>query len=233
MQDTYGPSREDLLHLASLGEVFGGFFHEIAQPLNAIMIAAQVIQLKAQNSSLPEEEKTFLDRRLDIVSSQVQRATQMVESLRLFSSATACYPEEANIEEVLERVLEFMRTQFLKRGIDVALQCGGSLPRIRNDLHVTENIVVQILAYARDSVEAIVQWHEAQGAPYEKVVTINLTEDREASAIHVSWGFGKLPTDAVMIDPKSRVGLVTADLVLQSAGGILETQISGVVARIP
>ncbi len=38
-------AHEDILQLTSLREVFGGFAHEIAQPLNAIMIATQVFQL--------------------------------------------------------------------------------------------------------------------------------------------------------------------------------------------
>ena len=56
--------QEDLLRLASLGEVFGGFAHEIAQPLNAIMIASQVVQLKVERSALPKEEKEFITQRL-------------------------------------------------------------------------------------------------------------------------------------------------------------------------
>ncbi len=75
-------SQEDLLRLASLGEVFGGFAHEIAQPLNAIMIASQVVQLKVERSDLPEEEKKFVVHRLSIVTSQVQKASEIVESLR-------------------------------------------------------------------------------------------------------------------------------------------------------
>ena len=35
METKIGLPHEDLLRLASLGEVFGGFAHEMAQPLNA------------------------------------------------------------------------------------------------------------------------------------------------------------------------------------------------------
>ena len=233
MQNPDGPIQEDLLHLASLGEVFGGFSHEIAQPLNAILIASQVIQLKVQRSALPEEAKDFFDKRLEIVSSQVQRATQMVESLRLFTTASSSYPEETSIREVFQRVFEFMHTQFLKRGIDIALHSDSSLPLIRDNLHVIESILVQSLAYARDSVEAVARWHESRGAPYEKAMTAKLFETRGASAMEIEWNIGRCPVDTMPIDPESRVGLATSRRVLQSKGGMLETTAGKIVTTIP
>lgn len=233
MQNLDGPIQEDLLHLASLGEVFGGFSHEIAQPLNAILIASQVIQLTVQRSALPAEAKEFFDKRLEIISSQVQRATQMVESLRLFTGADTSYPEETSIREVFQRVFEFMRTQFLKRGIDITLHSGGSLPLIRDNLHVIESILVQSLAYARDSVQAVARWHESLGTPYEKAATVKLFENRGASTVEIEWSLGKHPDVAMVIDPRSRVGLATAHQVLQSMGGTLETTSAKVVTTIP
>jgi len=233
MQDVDGLPQEDLLHLHSLREIFGGFSHEMAQPLNAIMIASQVIQLKVQRSSLPDEEKRFFEKRLDIVSSQVQRATHMLESLRSFSDEGTCYPEETTIREIFQRVFEFMRTQFLKRGIDISVDCYGNLPRSQNDLHIIANVFVQVLAYARDSVEAIAQWHERRSAPYEKAATVRLSENHGASAMEIEWALGNFPADGTVIDPKSRMGLVAADLALQAIGGVLHTSAGRVVTRIP
>jgi len=233
MQDVDGMPQEDLLHLHSLREIFGGFSHEMAQPLNAIMIASQVIQLKVQRSSLPDEEKRFVEKRLEIVSSQVQRATQMVEGLRSFSDEGTCYPEETTLREIFQRVFEFMRTQFLKRGIDITLDCDGNLPRPQIDLHIIESVLVQALAYARDSVEAIAQWHERRNAPYEKAATVRLSENHGASTMEIEWALGNFPADGMVIDPKSRMGLVAADLALQAMGGLLHTPAGRVVTRIP
>jgi C4-dicarboxylate-specific signal transduction histidine kinase len=233
MQNSDGPLQGYLLHLASLGEVFGGFSHEIAQPLNAILIASQVIQLKMQRSALPEEARDFFDKRLEIVSSQVLRATQMVENLRLFADADTPYPEETNIREVFQRIFEFMRTQFVKRGIDIAVHSDRSLPLIRDNLHVIESVLVQTLAYARDSVQTVARWHETQGTPYEKALTVKLFENHGASAVEIEWSLGKHPDVAAMIDPQGRVGLATAHQVLQSMGGLLETTAAKVVTTIP
>jgi phosphoglycerate-specific signal transduction histidine kinase len=233
MPDCDAIPQEDLLHLSSLGEIFRGFSHEVAQPLNAIMIASQVIQLKVHKSALPEDEKLFFDKRLNIISSQVQRATQIVESLRSFSGADTLYSGEASIREIFERVFEFMRTQFLKRGIDVSFQPESNLPRVKENLHLIENIVVQGLAYARDSVEAVARWHEHREAPYEKVMSVRFIDDQGASTVEIQWNLGELPADTTLIDPKTRVGLAAAIQVIHTMNGVLETPAHGVLIRIP
>ncbi len=63
---------EDVLQLTTFEELFAGFAHEIAQPLNAVMIASQVIQIKIDGTSLSPDEKAFFTQRLGIVTSQIQ-----------------------------------------------------------------------------------------------------------------------------------------------------------------
>jgi len=227
------PAPEGLLHLASLGEVLGGFSHEMAQPLNAVMIASQVIQMKVQRSFLPEEEKTYIAERLEIISSQVRRASQMIQSLRLFSHGGTPYSGRTSIKEIFERIYELMRNQFLQRGIDLSLECPDRLPAVKEDLHLIESILVQGLAFARDSVDAIAQRHAREDAPYHKGMTVKLNADTGSSGMEIEWGLGILPATTVLIDPKINVGLVTADLVLRSRGGIMRTSASGVLTRIP
>ena len=79
MADINQISQEDVLALIALREVLGGFAHEIAQPLNAIMMASQVVQLGIRRSTLLEEEKSFIAQRLDILSSQVHKAGNILE----------------------------------------------------------------------------------------------------------------------------------------------------------
>lgn len=149
METKNGLSQEDLLRLASLGEVFGGFAHEIAQPLNAIMIASQVVQLKVERSDLPEEEKKFVVHRLNIVTSQVQKASEIVESLRLFSGASFSGSGETGLKGIFEKVYGLMGQQFISRGIDLKCECDEALPSIRNNPNLLEGVMVQGLAFAR------------------------------------------------------------------------------------
>jgi C4-dicarboxylate-specific signal transduction histidine kinase len=227
-------SLEDILRLISMKEVFGGFAHEVAQPLNAIMIASQVIQLKLDRSGLSEEEKVFLVQKLSLVSSQVNRAAQIVEGLRAFTRGSKQELEKTDMEEAFERVHSLMGQQFIGRGIELVWEeTGGSLPPIRGELNVVEGVLVQGLAFARDAVEALVRWHDENGIAYKGIVQVKLVDVDGNAALHASWSAGELPAKTHPTDPASHVGLSTANSVLSVMGGSLQTSQKGLLIIFP
>ena len=195
METKNGLPQEDLLRLASLGEVFGGFAHEIAQPLNAIMIASQVVQLKVERSDLPEEEKKFIAHRLNIVNSQVQKASQIVESLRVFSGANVSGFGETGLKGIFEKIYGLMEQQFISRGIEFRCECDEALPSIRNNPNLVEGVMVQGLAFARDAVAALGVWHDQRSIPYKKFLTVRFTELDGVCSADILWDSGGLPAD--------------------------------------
>jgi nitrogen-specific signal transduction histidine kinase len=225
METKNGLSQEDLLRLASLGEVFGGFAHEIAQPLNAIMIASQVVQLKVERRDLPEEEKKFVVHRLNIVTSQVQKASEIVESLRLFSGASFSGSGETGLKGIFEKVYGLMGQQFISRGIELKCECDEALPSIRNNPNLFEGVMVQGLAFARDAVAALGVWHDQRNIPYKKFLTVKFTEQDGACAADILWDSGGLPADMTVMDAQNHTGLATAGTVLFH-GGRLESPFS-------
>ena len=91
---------EDFLRLTALQELLGGVAHEINQPLNAIMIASQVIRLRVERSHLAEEQEAFLTERLDLISSQAQKAAEIIDNFRSLGDK-----DESSDTETLFRVL--------------------------------------------------------------------------------------------------------------------------------
>jgi nitrogen-specific signal transduction histidine kinase len=233
MRDKGPWSDEELLHLSSVQEIFGGFAHEVAQPLNAIMIASQVLQLKVQRSSLSSDEKSFVSQRLAIVAAQVQRATQIVDGLRHFVVREAECGGPADIAGVYERIRSLMDQQFMGRGIELRLEASGGLPPIRTAPHTAEAVLVQCLAFARDSLEAIALRHEGRSDPFQEVAVMSFRSDRGMSVVLMQWGMGSLREGEYPIDPEDRMGLVTARSVLRSRGGDLRTTPSSLEAVIP
>lgn len=226
-------SPEDILHLISMKEVFGGFAHEVAQPLNAIMIASQVIQLKLDRSGLSEEEKLFLVQKLSLVSSQVNRAAQIVEGLRAFTRGSKQGHDKTDMEMAFERVHGLMGQQFVGRGIELVWEAGGSLPKISGEINVVEGLLVQGLAYARDAVEALGKWHDENGIAYKGIVQVKLVDVDGNAGIHASWSAGEFPQETHPIDPASHVGLSTAGSVLSAMGGSLQTSQKGLLIIFP
>lgn len=233
MQNDNALSPEDILHLVAMREIFGGFAHEVAQPLNAIMIASQVIQLKLDRSALSDEEKTFFVQKLSLVSSQVNRAAQIVENLRAFAKGSGRGEDKVQMKTAFERVYGLMGQQFIGRGIDLAWEAGESLPAIRGELNIVEGLLVQGLAYARDAVEALGKWHDEQGLPYKRMVRIKLVSVDGNSAMHAAWDSGEFPEKTQPPNTASYVGLSTAASVLSSLGGSLESGPNALLLLFP
>jgi nitrogen fixation/metabolism regulation signal transduction histidine kinase len=213
-------SDKEILRLVSLKELFSGFTHEIAQPLNAIMIASQVLQLRVQRGIVSEDEKSFLINRLGIVAAQVQRATQLVDSLRSFSRKKSS-EGRADLKGCFESVYSLMGQQFVGRGFELSWQCVDPLLKSIADSQSIELILVQALAYARDSVEAIGEWHDTNEIPYVKSVKVRLYPSPKRSAVGIFWNGGNMTGAEDMNPPESSVGLAVAESVLKSLGGNL------------
>ncbi len=233
MDEMDAPSLEEILHLTSLAEVFGGFAHEIAQPLNAIMIASQVMQLKVERSGLPDNDKAFMSQRLSIVAAQVQRASSVVETLRKFTRRSGNQKGISDLEHILKEILGLMDQQFVMRGIDVALECRQSLSAIAADLSTAERILVQSLAFSRDTLAAIGNWHASEGFPYEKKMRIHVMEMNGHQLMHISWSLGQLPEGTRLVDPSVHTGLATATAVLSAMGGSLTARDDGLTILFP
>jgi len=215
-------SKRDILELTALREVFGGFAHEIAQPLNAMMIATQVLQLRIQRSSLTEEEKGLFVQRLGIVLSQVQRVAHIVEDLRGFTRAKVPSLEQADIKTVFEKIRALMGQQFAGRGIELQMESHDPLPVLLEQSHDCGLVLVQALAFARDTVQAVGEWYEQRGIGYKKSVAVVLMPAREGSAVKISWSCGELFGDTFLLDPSQRPGLAAGRSLLESRGGNLK-----------
>lgn len=113
----YSPTLEDTIRLSLFPEMLGGLSHELAQPLNAITLACEVMRLKMGRTDLPASEKEFFDVRLKGVKSQVTRAVSLLDQFRSFFMETDVQKEPADLHKSLERVLELIGQQLTARGI--------------------------------------------------------------------------------------------------------------------
>jgi signal transduction histidine kinase len=226
-------SRDEILHLMSLREVFAGFAHEIAQPLNAIMIASQVVQLRVSRSNLSDEEKEFLVQRLGIVSSQIVRASHIVEELRGISKGYGNQAPQTDLRSLFDKAHALMGQQLLIRGIELVVESHDTLPLMKTDQQVVKLALVQGLAFARDSVQALWDRHHEKSVPFRKLLNVQLARADHGSAVNITWKFGEILDPTPVLDPGSRPGLLAAGQVLSALGGRLETTNSCVGIFLP
>jgi nitrogen-specific signal transduction histidine kinase len=223
---------ENILYLTSLEEVFGGFAHEIAQPLHTIMIASQVLQLKLARTDMTEGEKEFLTQRLNIVTGQVQRATEIIESLRAFVKGTLPQTEMNSVKQVFQHIRGLMGQQFVGRGIELVCNIQESLPPSKGDPQLLEGIIIQGLAFARDVVASIESVHKKLKKDYKKSVSVTIS-GADSLTIHMSWHPGTVPSDDGLPDAALRPGLLAATAVLKSLGGSIITGPKEVLISMP
>lgn len=223
MADDQPVSFEDLLHLTALQEVLGGFSHEMAQPLNAIMIASQVIQLRLEKSLLPEADKSFMVNRLELVASQVKRATAILQELRSFSKKGDSAQRDMPFNELFDRIYHLMEQQLIGRGISPDLSMPHSMPMVRGtNVRILESALVQLLAYGRDRVQAIDTWHAQHSIAYQKTATIQGARDNLAAMVKVSWKLGEMPRGELPQDALMGPGVASTRAILASMEGRLE-----------
>ncbi|MHB8205056.1 MAG: hypothetical protein ACYDHG_15295, partial [Desulfomonilaceae bacterium] len=67
-------AEEELLALTVFPELVGGLSHEVAQPLNAISLACEVIRFKVERLALNKTDLNFFQDKLASIKNQVVRA---------------------------------------------------------------------------------------------------------------------------------------------------------------
>ena len=223
---------EDILHLTSLEEVFGGFAHEIAQPLHTIMIASQVLQLKLARTDLADAEKEFLTQRLNIVISQVQRATEIIGGLRAFVKGGFSQQNGTDIKLIFRHVQDLMGQQFLGRGIELTCHMDDSLASAREEPQLLEGIIIQGLAHARDTVTALDAWHKKNEISYKRSVAVTIS-GTSSLTIRMSWDPGQSVSIEGLPNAATRPGLIAATSILKSVGGGIEADGNLILIRFP
>jgi nitrogen fixation/metabolism regulation signal transduction histidine kinase len=197
--------------------------HEVRQPLNVIMLACRVIKLKTEQSSLPADVSSVLVQRSDLIASQVRRATDIVKGLSEFNKGLGSDQGETDVAAVFHKVHDLMEQQFSTRQITLEWDSGNVSLLVTVPERIVEGIVVQGLAFGRDTVQAISDWHKGQNSLYFPRVNVTLNDENGLITLFLAWETGQLPRGTYLIDPQTHPGLLVTSSILASNGGSLQT----------
>ncbi|MCG8637695.1 MAG: ATP-binding protein [Desulfobacterales bacterium] len=138
--------------MATLGEMATGVAHELNQPLSVIKTASGFIARKI--SSGREIDGEILKTLSGEIESHVDRASKITNHMRLFGRKSEFRKEAVNINDVLTRAFDIFSQQLKLREIDVIWELGKSLPLISADPVRLEQVFINLLINARDSIVA-------------------------------------------------------------------------------
>jgi len=171
--------------MATLGEMATGVAHELNQPLNVIRMAVSNIQRKATKGSASPE---YISGKLGKVEQQVERATAIIDHMRIFGRRADINPGVLDPKKVVEGTLGLIGEQLRLAGIQVRSEVPEECASFIGHQVQVEQVLLNLLGNARD------QFRDRDG---EKQISIRILQDDDNVSIAVEDSAGGIPSNVL------------------------------------
>ena len=144
---------EQLVHstrLAELGEMAAAIAHELNQPLTGIRNFARNALYMLDHKPGSEAE---VQENLRLISAQVDRAARIIGQMRELARKSDRKLVAVDINAIVRDSAEFLMPQLQLSGVELELDLAGALPKVRGDSVRLEQVVLNLLANARQAME--------------------------------------------------------------------------------
>ncbi|MCG8471852.1 MAG: PAS domain S-box protein, partial [Desulfobacterales bacterium] len=146
-------AEEQMIHagkMATLGTMATGVAHELNQPLTVIKSSIGVIRRRMKAGK--ELEPEMMEELLTEMDLYVDRAAQIINDMREFGRKDDARLEPVDLVEVVEKAGRMFKEQFRLREVHLTLKHPEEMPRIMAEPYRMEQVVINLLVNARDSV---------------------------------------------------------------------------------
>jgi PAS domain S-box-containing protein len=136
--------------MKSLGEMSAGIAHEINQPLNAIKMGSEFLSMMVERDrDIPKDQ---LHEVVSEISSQVDRAAEIIDTLRAFGRKADLVKEKVDISKPIRGVYSMVRKQFELDDISIELNLALCLSPILAHDNRLQQVFFNLVANARDAI---------------------------------------------------------------------------------
>lgn len=155
--------------MKSLGEMSAGVAHEVNQPLNAIKMGSEYLALMAeQGRDVPASQLQEVARE---VSTQVDRAAEIISALRAFGRKSGFKTDKVDINSPVRSVLTLVTKQFELQNVIFEMDLTENLPRIIAQDNRLQQVFFNLVNNARDAIAEKRETTGYEGEDYIKVKT--------------------------------------------------------------
>jgi len=133
--------------LAAMGQMIGGFAHELNNPLTSIMGVAELLQ---------EGEATEpVRKQLAMLQQQARRAADIVQNLMYFSRPPAPGKGPINVSELVQRTLHLHAYSLRRNNITVDFLPQTSLPAVNGDPHQLMQVFLNLILNSEQAMRDV------------------------------------------------------------------------------
>jgi len=135
--------------LATLGEMSTSVAHELNQPLHTILMAASNINDHIENGKLTP---AFLQKKLQRIKDQVERASTIINHMRMFGRIDDQKPQPFSPMEAMQAAISLVGEQLRLANIELSIDfANNGLKVIGNQIQL-EQVFINIILNARDAI---------------------------------------------------------------------------------
>lgn len=130
--------------LAAMGQMIGGFAHELNNPLTTILGSADLLQDQVTDESGK--------KRLETLHQEARRAAEIVKNLQFFARPPAPGRNPVNLTEVIERTLHLHAYPLRKSNITVDFLQEATLPAVMADPNQLMQVFLNLILNAEQAI---------------------------------------------------------------------------------
>jgi len=130
--------------LAAMGQMIGGFAHELNNPLTSILGMAELLQ--------ESETSEGARKQLTILHQQARRAAEIVQNLQYFARPPAPGRSQVNLNELVQRTVQMQAYPLRKSNITVDFLQEPTVPAIVADPNQLMQVFLNLLLNAEQAI---------------------------------------------------------------------------------
>ena len=133
-----------------IARLAGSLAHEIKNPLSVIRMNMDLLAEDFSDAQTRRERRAL--KKIDVVQSQCERLENLLDDFLVFSRVRKLNLRAANLNEQVERVLEFFAPQAEEAGIEIIRYFDPDLPSITLDSEMLHSALLNLILNAAQAM---------------------------------------------------------------------------------
>ncbi len=130
--------------LAAMGQMIGGFAHELNNPLTSILGMSELLQETETNEGARKQ--------LSILHKEARRAAEIVQNLQYFARPPAPGRSQVNLNELVQRTVQMQSYPLRKSNITVDFLPEAAIPAVAADPNQLMQVFLNLLLNAEQAI---------------------------------------------------------------------------------